>query len=66
VCRRNRRRRARGLAFPGEGGKAGAAGTGIGGGLNLAPGGGATIDDTTVTGNHASTTDNDVHGTFAT
>ena len=41
-------------------------GTGVGGGLNLVPGGSATIDDTTITGNHASTTDNDVHGTFST
>jgi hypothetical protein len=39
---------------------------GVGGGIDLAPGGTATIDDTTITGNDASTKDNDVSGTFTT
>ena len=55
-----------GLAFLGTAGTAGTAGAGIGGGLNLAPGGSATIDNTTIAGNHASTSDDDVHGTFST
>jgi hypothetical protein len=37
---------------------------GVGGGINIV--GSATIDNTTITGNHASTSDNDVHGTFIT
>jgi hypothetical protein len=54
-----------GTATPGAFGAGGAAGNGIGGGLNLTGGGHATIDNTTRTGNHATTTDNDVHGTFS-
>jgi hypothetical protein len=50
------------MAFNGAPGTPGTAGTGVGGGLDLLPGGTATIDNTTVTGNHASTSDNDVHG----
>ncbi len=34
--------------------------------LNSGVGNHATIDNTTITGNHASTSDDDVHGTFAT
>ena len=45
-------------------GVAGPAGTGVGGGLFLDPAGTATLANTTVSGNHASTSDNDVHGTF--
>jgi hypothetical protein len=55
-----------GEADLGTAGTAAAAGSGIGGGLSLAPGGSATIDNTTITGNHASTIDDDVHGTFST
>jgi hypothetical protein len=55
-----------GSAAPGAAGPAGTGGSGIGGGLNLAAGASATIDDTTITGNLASTSDNDVHGTFST
>ena len=55
-----------GSAFPGSPGTAGVSGVGVGGGLDLIPGGTAVIDDTTVTGNHASTNDNDVSGTFTT
>jgi hypothetical protein len=40
------------------------AGKGIGGGLNLDAAGSATIKDTSVTGNQASTSNNDVAGTF--
>lgn len=44
-------------------GSAGTLGSGIGGGVAiLAP---ATIDNTSITGNHASTADNDVNGTFS-
>jgi hypothetical protein len=32
----------------------------------LDPAGSATIDNTSITGNTASTSDNDVHGTFST
>jgi hypothetical protein len=53
-----------GTAFPGTNGSAGASGVGIGGGLDLLPGGTAAIADTTITGNTASTNDNDVAGTF--
>jgi hypothetical protein len=45
-------------------GVAGPAGTGVGGGLFLDPAGSATLVNTTVSGNQASTSDNDVHGTF--
>ena len=43
---------------------AGVAGVGVGGGLDLSTGGTAVIDNTTITGNTASTSDNDVSGTF--
>jgi hypothetical protein len=36
----------------------------VGGGLDLLPGGTAVIDNTTITGNTASTSDPDVSGTF--
>jgi hypothetical protein len=48
----------------GVAGVAGPAGTGVGGGLFLDPAGTATVANTTVSGNQASTSDNDVHGTF--
>ncbi len=54
-----------GTAFPGHFGTAGNSGTGMGGGLDLITGGTAVIDNTTITGNSATTTDNDVHGTFS-
>ena len=47
-------------------GTAGVSGVGVGGGLDLLPGGTVVIDDTTITGNQASTSDNDVSGTFST
>ena len=55
-----------GLAFPAGPGGTGSSGVGIGGGLDLVIGGTAVIDNTTVTGNHATTTDDNVHGTFST
>jgi hypothetical protein len=54
-----------GNSSPGAPGTGGAAGQGLGGGLYLQSGGTVTIDDTTVTGNQASTSDPDVFGTFA-
>jgi hypothetical protein len=47
------------MAFPGAAGSDGTAGPGTGGGLWLNSGGTATIADTSVTGNHASTSNND-------
>jgi hypothetical protein len=38
---------------------------GIGGGVDLFPGGTVTIDNTNITGNNATTSDNDVSGTFS-
>src|SRR5262249_62280626 len=55
-----------GAAFPGATGVAGVSGAGVGGGLDLLPGGTAVIDDTAITGNTASTADSDVSGTFTT
>ena len=55
-----------GTAILGTAGTTGPSGVGIGGGLDLLPGGTVVIDDTTITGNQASTNDNDVSGTFAT
>ena len=55
-----------GSAFPGTAGTAGVSGVGVGGGLDLLLGGTVVIDDTTITGNQASTNDNDVSGTFTT
>jgi hypothetical protein len=52
------------MAASGSAGTAGTLGRGIGGGLNLDPNGSATIRDTVITGNHASTSSNDVSGTF--
>ena len=49
--------------LPGADGKPG---NGIGGGVFLDPAGSATIDNTSITGNTASTTDNNVHDTFST
>src|SRR5262249_1166900 len=54
-----------GQAFPRGPGAAGGAGMGRGGGIHLVPGGKVTIDDTRVTGNNASTGNNDVSGTFS-
>jgi hypothetical protein len=54
-----------GQAHPGTPGATGTAGLGVGGGLDLAPGGTATIDNTTISGNSASNTGNDVFGTFS-
>jgi hypothetical protein len=56
---------AAGTSFPGHFGTAGTAGTGVGGGLDLITGGTVVIDNTTISGNSATTTDNDVHGTFS-
>jgi hypothetical protein len=55
-----------GGVFVGTPGATGTAGAGIGGGLFLTAGGKVVIDNTNVTGNHASTSDADVNGTFAT
>ena len=55
-----------GLAFPAGPGGTGSSGVGIGGGVDLEIGGTAIIDNTFVTGNHATTSDNDVFGTFTT
>jgi hypothetical protein len=55
------------LAIGGEAGSGGATGLGEGGGLYLAPGGTARLDSFTqfhVTDNHASTSDDDIFGTF--
>ena len=54
-----------GQAFPGIAGVAGVEGVGLGGGLDFFPGGDVTIDNTNITGNNASTADNDVSGNFA-
>ena len=51
---------------PAAAGALGVSGVGVGGGLDLLPGGIVVIDDTTITGNQASTADNDVSGTFTT
>ena len=56
---------AAGLTHPGNAGATALSGTGIGGGLDLFTGGTVVIDNTTITGNTA-TTDNDVFGTFTT
>jgi hypothetical protein len=53
-----------GYTFPGTPGAQGSPGTGSGGGLFLDPAGTATIKDTTITGNQASTSNNDVAGAF--
>ena len=55
-----------GSVFPGSPGAAGVSGVGVGGGLDLIPGGTVVIDDTAINGNPASTHDNDVSGTFST
>jgi hypothetical protein len=55
---------AAGQSFPGTPGIAGPAGVGSGAGLNLATGSITVIDNTSATGNHASTQDNDVAGTI--
>jgi hypothetical protein len=52
-----------GTSQPGTNGTAGTAGSGVGGGVAiLAP---ATTDNTTITGNHDSTSNGDVSGTFS-
>ena len=56
---------AAGTSFPGKFGTAGTTGTGVGGGLDLITGGTAVIDNTSITGNSATTTDDNVHGTFS-
>jgi len=53
-------------AVPGQPGTNGFAGFGLGGGIAINGPGKATIDDTTITGNTASSGDNDVDGTFST
>ena len=55
-----------GQVFPGNRGRTGTAGTGVGGGLDLIAGGTVVIDNTTLTGNTATTSNNDVFGTFTT
>jgi hypothetical protein len=55
-----------GTGAVGAAGTAGPAGNGIGGGLFLDPAGTATLANTTVSKNQASTIDNDVHGSFKT
>ena len=54
----------RGAATHGNPGTTDLFSVGIGGGLTTF--GTAVIDNTTITGNHASTNDNDVDGTFST
>jgi hypothetical protein len=55
-----------GTATPGNPGAPGLSGVGVGGGLDLFSGGTATINNTTVAGNQATTSDNDVAGTVTT
>ena len=57
---------AAGLAHPGNRGSTALSGAGIGGGFYLATGGTVSIDNTTITGNSAATSNNDVFGTFTT
>ena len=52
---------AEGTSFDGDAGLNGTAGTGVGGGLFLDPVGARNIKSTTVTGNNATSSDNDVH-----
>jgi hypothetical protein len=52
------------MAFNGAVGFPGQPGSGVGGGLFLDPAGSASISNTSVSGNEASTSDHDVHGTF--
>ena len=52
-----------GTSTPGSQGPSGLSGSGIGGGLNLESGGTAKILNTNVTGNRASTTDDDIDRT---
>ena len=55
-----------GLTFPGLGGTAAnSSSEGIGGGAAFITGGSATLDNTTITGNHASTSDDNVFGTYS-
>ena len=54
-----------GQAHPGASGTSAVSGVGVGGGLDLFPAGTVTIDNTNITGNTASTADNDVSGTFS-
>ncbi len=55
---------AAGVTQAGNAGATAAPSTGIGGGLELFAGGTAIIDNTTITGNTAATTGNNVDGTF--
>ena len=55
---------AAGQTHAGTAGATALSGTGIGGGLDLLTGGTVVIDNTTITGNTAATSDNDVFGTF--
>jgi len=57
---------AAGLSHPGNPGATALSGAGIGGGLDLLIGGTVSIDNTTITGNTAATSNNDVFGTFTT
>jgi hypothetical protein len=54
-----------GSQFFGTPGTAGSAGTGTGGGLDLMATGTAKIDNTTIASHHASSTNDDVFGTFS-
>jgi hypothetical protein len=49
---------------PGSGATDGADGQGLGGGLYLATGSTTTLTKTLVTGNRASTSNNDIYGTY--
>jgi hypothetical protein len=53
-----------GLGFTGKPGNANASstGVGIGGGITIITGGQVTIDNTTISGNTATTSNNDVNG----
>jgi hypothetical protein len=55
-----------GLTPPGNDGLTALSGPGIGGGLDLLTGGTVVIDNTTITANSATTSDNEVFGTFTT
>ena len=55
-----------GTSTPGAGGVGGSAGVGTGGGLDLIPSGNVVLANANVTGNTASTNDNDIAGTFST
>ena len=62
-AQRPRAARPKATASPGQTGTTGPMGTGTGGGLYLDPKGTASILDTSLGGNHASTSDDDVSRT---